>query len=59
MKARLDCLPIRPTTIVEMTQEIQAMWRNLDPKVDTLLFIQSLPTRIKAVIAANGGHTKY
>ena len=59
MKARLDRLPVRPTTVTEMTQEIQAMWRNLDPKVDTLPYIQSMPTRIKAVIAANGGHTKY
>lgn len=47
-------------TVTEMIQELQAMWKNLDPKVDTLPYIgMSLPVRIKAVIAANGGHTKY
>ena len=58
MKDRLDDLPIRPTTIPEMIQVLENMWSNLNPQVDTLPYITSLPTRIKAVIAANGGHTK-
>ena len=59
MKDKLDDLPIRPTTIPEMIQVLENMWNNLNPQVDTLPYITSLPARIKAVIAANGGHTKY
>lgn len=59
MKDKLDRVPIRPTTVADMRLELQAMWGNLDPKVDTLPYIMSLPTRIKAVISANGGHTKF
>lgn len=59
MKDRLDDRPLRPGTVPDMIHEVEMMWNNLNPQVDTLPYIMSLPTRIKAVIAANGGHTKY
>ena len=59
MKDKLDSLPVRPSTIPEMIQLLETMWNNLDPHVDILSHITSLPTRIKAVIEANGGHTKF
>ena len=37
MKDQLDNLPVRPTTVTDMIQELQAMWRNLDPKIDFLI----------------------
>ena len=59
MKDRLDDRPLRPGTVPDMIHEVEMMWNNLDPQLDTLPYIMSMPTRIKAVIAANGGHTKY
>ena len=35
------------------------MWAELNPQTDTLPYIMSLPARVKAVIAANGGHTRF
>lgn len=59
MKDKLDALPLRPATIADTIEEIQVIWNTLDPQTDTLPYIMSLPVRIKAVIAAQGGHTKY
>lgn len=35
------------------------VWTELNPQDDTLPHILSMPSHLKAVIAANGGHTKY
>ena len=59
MKSRLYDLPVRPTTIPQMIQVLQTMWAELNPETDTLPYIMSMPARVKAVIAANGGHTKF
>ena len=42
-----------------MIEELQKMWAELIPVIDFVPHITSMPARIKAVIAANGGHTKY
>lgn len=59
MKTKLDDLPTRPTTIPQMTRAIRTMWTELNPSIHTVPHITSMPARIQAVIAANGGHTKY
>ena len=59
MKKRLDNLPIRPASAPAMIEELQKMWAELIPVIDFVPHITSMPARIKAVIAANGGHTKY
>ena len=59
MKDKLEDSPVRPSTIPDMIQLLESLWNNLDPHVDILPHIISLPTRIKAVIEARGGHTKY
>ena len=52
----IDDLPIRPSSIPDMIAVVESIWNYLDPQIDILLHIISLPTRIKAVIEANGGH---
>ena len=37
-----------------MIQVLQTMWAELNPQIDTLPYIMSLPARVKAVISANG-----
>ena len=59
MKDKIDDLPIRPSSIPDMIAVVELIWNSLDPQIDILLHIISLPTRIKAVIEANGGHTRY
>ena len=59
MKSWLDDYPIRPTTALEVIDNVCTVWDELNPVVDTLPHIISMPLRVRAVIAANGGHTKY
>jgi len=59
MKHRLDNLPRRPTTVPQMVEALRTMWTELQASTDPLPHIISMPVRIKAVIAANGGYTKY
>ena len=59
LKKRLQDLPVRPTTIPQMITVLRTVWAELDPQVDTLPHVLSMPSRLQAVIAANGGHTKY
>lgn len=59
MEKRLDNLPIRPNTVPEMIRKLQKMWQGLNLEIDFPPYIISMPSRIKAVIAANGGHTEY
>ena len=50
MEDRLDDLPVRPATVPDMIHALETMWSNLNPQIDTLPYIMSLPTRIKGVI---------
>ena len=59
MEKRLDNLPIRPNTVPEMIRKLQKMWQGLNLEIDFPPYTISMPSRIKAVIAANGGYTEY
>lgn len=58
IKARLNKRADRATTAAGVCQQIQEEW-NMLTQADILSLIDSMPDRIAAVIAANGGHTKY
>ena len=56
MKDKIDDLPIRPSPIPDVIAVVESIWNSLDPQIDILPHIISLPTWIKAAIEANGGH---
>ena len=58
IKARLNKRPDWATTAAGVCQQIQEEW-NMLTQADILALIDSMPDWIAAVIAANGGHTKY
>jgi len=41
-----------------MTAAVQEAWDQIDPN-QILDYVDSMPDRIQAVIAANGGHTRW
>ena len=47
-----------PKTDAEVRQYLLEEWEKLDLQ-DFMKYIESMPERCKAVIAANGGHTKW
>jgi hypothetical protein len=46
------------TTIAQLQEAVPKEWEAID-WVQILLLIETMPARIKAVIAAEGGHTKW
>lgn len=58
LKHNLNSRSPRPDGKAEMARAIEEEWGNIAPE-DILGFIDSMPARIEAVIAANGGHTKW
>ena len=56
MKDKINDLLIRPSPIPDVIAVVESIWNSLDLQIDILPHIISLPTRIKAVIEANGGH---
>jgi transposase len=57
LKARLCKRRDRPDTVEAMAVAVQEEWEALLVE-DYLHYIRSMPTRIQAVIAAQGGHAK-
>jgi len=50
--------PSRPTSVSDVTNVLLEEWSTIS--INTLLnLVESLPTRVAAVIAANGGTTSY
>jgi hypothetical protein len=58
LKRRIFRRVPRPTTIPDMRQAIAEEWADIsDDRV--IAIVESMPERVQAVIAANGGHTRY
>jgi len=47
-----------PKGVHELWERVEKEWNEISPEVCQTL-IESMPRRVKAVIKANGGHTKY
>ncbi|KAF8440132.1 hypothetical protein BGX38DRAFT_1097319 [Terfezia claveryi] len=58
IKARLNKRADRATTAEAVCRRIQEKWAMLT-KGEILELVDSIQDRIKAVIAASGGHTRY
>ena len=58
MKRRIYQRQPRPTKYAELVEAIREEWDALEPD-DYVEFILSMPERVQAVLAANGGQTKY
>jgi transposase len=58
LKRRVYQRQPRPTKYAELVQAIREEWDALEPD-DYVEFILSMPERVQAVLAANGGQTKY
>ena len=48
----------QPSSVGELEKVVKDIWEAIPKKVYRDL-VRSMPNRIQAVIAANGGHTKY
>ena len=48
----------RPTIQDDLGQVVNGCWHNIEPATSKKL-VESMPARIKAVLKAQGGHTKY
>lgn len=61
IKSHITRLPLdqRPTTVDGMKTCIQRTWNYLHDHPSIRDLVPSMPARIQAVIAANGGHTRY
>ncbi len=46
------------TTVAQLQEAVQKEWEEIDWYV-ILKLIETMPARIQAVLAANGGHTKW
>ena len=58
LERRLRARPSHPTSVPDLTNALLEEWSNIP--IDTLLnLVDSLPTRVEAVIAAKGGPTQY
>ena len=44
MKDKIDDLPIRPSPIPDVIAVVESIWNSLDPQIDILPHIISLPT---------------
>ena len=58
LKRALGRLPRRPNTLQELFIAAKASWNDI-PQEDIDNCIDSMPRRLRAVIQASGGHTKY
>ena len=58
LKRRLGEYPNPPGGILELWERTQEEWSKIEPSVCQNL-IESMPRRIKAVLEAKGGYTKY
>ena len=58
LKSQLQQYETPPKGVHELWERVEKEWNEISPEVCQTL-IESMPRRIKAVIKANGGHTKY
>jgi len=58
IKSRIHSRTPRPQTHDVMRDAIQEEWDNISSQ-DLELLLQSMPERVQAVLAANGGHTRF
>jgi transposase len=58
LKKHIRARPIQPTNYVELQQAILEAWDAI-PSADTDTLIDRMPRIVDAVMASNGGHTKY
>ena len=58
VKRRLSSLSERPRSKNKLWDMLQDVWNDIEPSVCTKL-IDSMPTRIQAVLDARGGYTRY
>jgi transposase len=58
IKRRLADYETPPSGIIELWERVETEWNKIEPNVCQDL-IESMPRRIKAVIEAKGGYTKY
>jgi transposase len=58
LKRRLNNYPTFPTSIYELQQRIEVEWKRT-PVEDCSDLVASMPDRIRAVLRAKGGSTKY
>ena len=56
IQCRLNMLPT--TTTSTLWENIRRIWNSIPPDVVTKL-VESMPSRLRTVIKAKGGHTKY
>ena len=47
-----------PSSADDLYEKIKQIWKNY-PKDELVKYIESMPSRIEAVIQAKGWHTKY
>ncbi|KAM9473079.1 transcription activator BRG1-like [Salvelinus alpinus] len=58
LERRLRARPNRPTSVPDLTNALMAEWKQV-PAAMFQHLVESLPRRVEAVIAANGGPTPY
>ena len=58
LKRALQKYPTSPKGVHELWDRVEVEWNEITTET-CQNFIESMPRRIKAVIRANGGHTKY
>ena len=58
IKRQLEAYPTRPTSKDDLAERLDKEWNKLT-KEDCLRYIDSMPKRIKAVIAKKGGPTSF
>ncbi len=58
LKLRLGNYKTMPAGVEELWERIQKEWQEI-PTSLVVTLIESMPARIRAVIRAKGGHTKY
>jgi len=58
LKDMLNKQPVRPQGREAMAEAIREEWQKIS-EVHLLTFIDSMPQRIEAVLAASGGHTRW
>jgi transposase len=58
MKQRIKAYEKRLTRIRELRDALAAEWEKITTE-EILALVDSMPARVKAVVEANGGHTKY
>lgn len=58
MKKKLYRMEERPTTVPTMHGAVEEAWRSITNK-EIGKIVDTMPARIRAVIAAGGGHTHY